>query len=111
WFSKLLAEADHLQRESRQEEAQQLLDQVPLDILPLDKQDILQRKKNNLPDQVLAQDIFSTVDLPAVPPVEEKIIFPVEEPADLMSNRQKKRQKAYQLHLLLLHCRKNGIRV
>jgi hypothetical protein len=41
WFSGLLAEADRLPPD----QALKRLDQVPLDILPLDKQDVLRQKK------------------------------------------------------------------
>uniref|UniRef100_UPI004055B638 hypothetical protein n=1 Tax=Candidatus Electronema sp. TaxID=2698783 RepID=UPI004055B638 len=51
WFSGLLAEADRLESAA----ALAKLEQVPLDILPLDKQDILREKKESLaPEQQAA---------------------------------------------------------
>ncbi|MCI5221688.1 MAG: hypothetical protein D3924_03145 [Candidatus Electrothrix sp. AR4] len=48
WFHNLLRQADNLSAARKNQEALELLEQVPLDILPLDKQDILQKKKNAL---------------------------------------------------------------
>ncbi|CAK8718655.1 MAG: hypothetical protein CDV28_10816 [Candidatus Electronema aureum] len=53
WFSGLTAEADRLQAAKKTGEAVKLLDQVPLDILPLDKQDILRQKKETLSSGVV----------------------------------------------------------
>lgn len=48
WFSGLIAATDRLRAAQKQEEALKLLDQVPLDILPLDKQELLRQKKGEL---------------------------------------------------------------
>ncbi len=48
WFEDLLDEADRLQEQGKQKEALERLEQVPLDILPLDKQDTIRQKKAEL---------------------------------------------------------------
>ena len=48
WFSGLLQHADRLNTDNKPGEAIAFLNQVPADILPLDKQEVLQRKKGML---------------------------------------------------------------
>jgi hypothetical protein len=48
WFSGLLTSAQRLKAEQKHEEALKLLRQVPLDILPLDKQETLRQEKDGL---------------------------------------------------------------
>jgi hypothetical protein len=48
WFSGLLTSAQHLKAEQKHEEALRLLRQVPLDILPFDKQETLRQEKDDL---------------------------------------------------------------
>lgn len=48
WFAGLLSEVDRLHGEQKIPEALSLLDQVPADILPLDKQAIVKLKKGSL---------------------------------------------------------------
>ncbi|MCI5119755.1 MAG: hypothetical protein D3908_00885 [Candidatus Electrothrix sp. AUS4] len=48
WFRGLLRQFDQLVAKDRSNDALALLDKVPLDILPLDKQEIIQQRKNSL---------------------------------------------------------------
>jgi len=48
WFAGLLAQVDQLSSRQRRQEALLLLERVPADILPLDKQAIVRLKKNAL---------------------------------------------------------------
>ncbi|MDU9050301.1 MAG: hypothetical protein Q3M30_15760 [Candidatus Electrothrix sp. Rat3] len=48
WFQGLLRHFDFLVANQQQQDALALLKQVPLDILPLDKQDIIQQRKDSL---------------------------------------------------------------
>lgn len=48
WFRGLLRNFDQLVANDQRKDALALLDKVPLDILPLDKQDVIQKKKNSL---------------------------------------------------------------
>ncbi len=48
WFAGLLSEVDRLNSEQKTQEALSLLEQVPADILPLDKQAIVKLKKGSL---------------------------------------------------------------
>jgi len=48
WFAGLLAKVDRLNGEQKTQEALSLLEQVPADILPLDKQAIVKLKKGSL---------------------------------------------------------------
>ncbi len=48
WFDNLLQETDQWRAAGKEQEAAERLEQVPLDILPLDKQDILRQKKEEL---------------------------------------------------------------
>ena len=55
WFRQLLQQADRLAVNQQYPEALALLNKVPLDILPLDKQDIIQERKNALISPAPAQ--------------------------------------------------------
>ncbi|XOF32344.1 MAG: hypothetical protein ACL93V_09855 [Candidatus Electrothrix sp. YB6] len=55
WFRGLLLQIDHLAADGKKEEALQAAERIPLDILPLDKQDILQQRKNSLMPPVPAE--------------------------------------------------------
>jgi hypothetical protein len=48
WFQGLLRQFDRLAANQQHQEALALLEHVPLDILPLDKQDIIQQRKDSL---------------------------------------------------------------
>ncbi len=48
WFQGLLQQFDRLAANQQRNDALALLEKVPLDILPLDKQDIVQQRKNSL---------------------------------------------------------------
>jgi hypothetical protein len=48
WFQGLLRQFDRLAANQQRNDALALLEKVPLDILPLDKQDIVQQRKNSL---------------------------------------------------------------
>ena len=48
WFQGLLRQFDRLAANQQRNDALALLEKVPLDILPLDKQDIVQERKNSL---------------------------------------------------------------
>lgn len=62
WFRQLQQQVDQLAANQQYQDALALLDKVPLDILPLDKQDIIQRKKNVLINPLPAQTV------PPLPP-------------------------------------------
>ncbi|WP_417910581.1 hypothetical protein [Candidatus Electronema sp. PJ] len=60
WFSSLISEIDRLLVAQKNDEALKRLEQIPLDILPLDKQDILRQKRAALP--------LTTESVQATPP-------------------------------------------
>ncbi len=62
WFYNLLTKADQLSAMGKNQKALELLGQVPLDILPLDKQDLVQQKKNALGPSaaIMAWDVPSS---------------------------------------------------
>ena len=70
WFRHFLQRVDQLATNQQHREALALLDKVPLDILPLDKQDIIQRKKNALTTPPPAQEHSS----PLSPPVASETV-------------------------------------
>ncbi len=59
WFQGLLQKFDRLVANQQRKDALALLKKVPLDILPLDKQDIVQQKKNSLTTVIPVQMDFS----------------------------------------------------
>jgi hypothetical protein len=59
WFQGLLQKFDRLVANQQRKDALALLEKVPLDILPLDKQDIVQQKKNSLTTGIPVQMDFS----------------------------------------------------
>ncbi|MCI5165516.1 MAG: hypothetical protein D3903_05340 [Candidatus Electrothrix sp. GM3_4] len=59
WFQGLLQKFDRLVANQQSKDALALLKKVPLDILPLDKQDIVQKRKNSLSTFVPVQINFS----------------------------------------------------
>ena len=74
WFAGLLSEADRLNSEQKTQEALSLLEQVPVNILPLDKQAILKLKKGSLtaagavsrislPETVITEEVTGTENL------------------------------------------------
>ncbi len=52
WFAGLLERVDRLSDEQKNQEALLLIEQIPPDILPLDKQAVLNLKKNTLADSL-----------------------------------------------------------
>jgi hypothetical protein len=67
WFKGLLEDADQLQEQGRAQEAADRLKQVPLDILPLDKQELLRQKKEEIASSVQTADplVFDQAAPPA----------------------------------------------
>jgi hypothetical protein len=87
WFYNLLTKADQLSAMRKNQEALELLGQVPLDILPLDKQDLVQQKKNSLGPStpIMARDvpphaidIEEKVQVNIAPPPQQRQIEQVE---------------------------------
>ncbi len=80
WFSRLLTKAEQLHAGQNTAQALQLLEQVPLDILPMDKQDILRNKKetlalnmnsrgSNLSDQPISQNLSAENNITGSQPI------------------------------------------
>ncbi|MCI5141531.1 MAG: hypothetical protein D3909_07360, partial [Candidatus Electrothrix sp. ATG1] len=82
WFRGLLQLADSLAANQQRKDALALLEKVPLDILPLDKQDIIQQRKKSLttPPPVQAN----------IPPVS---IAPADKPTTVTGNTPQQPQK------------------
>ena len=70
WFLGLLHTFDRLVENQQRRDALALLEKVPLDILPLDKQDIIQQRKNSLtmPSSVSAPVQAESLQFPATTP-------------------------------------------
>ena len=64
WFRGVLRQFDQLVANNQRKNALALLDKVPLDILPLDKQEIIQQKKDSL---AVEAPVPVQTELPAVP--------------------------------------------
>ena len=83
WFARLLSKADQLNADQNGGLALQLLEQIPPDILPMDKQDLLRQKKesmtvtinnngpviNEVPLQPILTDGNNTITSEPIPPV------------------------------------------
>ena len=67
WFAELLARVDQLSADQKNQEALLLIEQILRDILPLDKQAVLQRKKEALA-------VPATYEPTGSAPVEEEIL-------------------------------------
>ncbi|MGB5685449.1 MAG: hypothetical protein WBM35_06545 [Candidatus Electrothrix sp.] len=71
WFQGLLQKFDRLVANQQRRDALALLEKVPLDILPLDKQDIVQQRKNSL---TIPPPVYYPVQPPVQVPVKEDLI-------------------------------------